>query len=205
MNSLTSSPVTDELSSGISVILDCPLAAPEPLLAASAENLSESNSTTSGGTADPESRIERQENVEESKSTNPLEKQDIQVSLVSSNVQPEVLISESKTPENPNVPCSQSVNSSEYIYHIKWIRFRTRSTPIITQNENGPCPLIAISNVLLLKSVISLPENTEVITGERLTRMLTDLLFSNPVQVSQSTLTIAYETKGFRSRSTFEL
>uniref|UniRef100_A0A0E9PD94 Ubiquitin carboxyl-terminal hydrolase n=1 Tax=Anguilla anguilla TaxID=7936 RepID=A0A0E9PD94_ANGAN len=25
-----------------------------------------------------------------------------------------------------------------------------RNTPIITQNENGPCPLLAIMNVLLL-------------------------------------------------------
>lgn len=197
MNSLTSSPVTDELSSGISVILDCPLAVPEPLLTASAENLSESNSTTSDGTADPESRIERQENVQESQSTNPLENQDIQVSLVPSNVQSEVLPSEQKPPEKPSAPSSQSVNYSEYIYHIKWIRFRTRSTPIITQNENGPCPLIAISNVLLLKNIITLPENTEVITGERLTRMLTDLLFSNPVQDLEAGQRLNYEKTVF--------
>ncbi|KAG8575847.1 hypothetical protein GDO81_009687 [Engystomops pustulosus] len=36
------------------------------------------------------------------------------------------------------------------VYHIKWIRWKEQSTPIVTQNENGPCPLLAIMNVLLL-------------------------------------------------------
>lgn len=36
------------------------------------------------------------------------------------------------------------------VYHIKWIQWKEEHTPIITQNENGPCPLLAILNVLLL-------------------------------------------------------
>lgn len=36
------------------------------------------------------------------------------------------------------------------VYHIKWIQWKDENTPIITQNENGPCPLLAILNVLLL-------------------------------------------------------
>lgn len=36
------------------------------------------------------------------------------------------------------------------VYHIKWIQWKGENTPIITQNENGPCPLLAILNVLLL-------------------------------------------------------
>lgn len=36
------------------------------------------------------------------------------------------------------------------VYHIKWIQWKQENTPIITQNENGPCPLLAILNVLLL-------------------------------------------------------
>ncbi|KAB0374804.1 hypothetical protein FD755_013296 [Muntiacus reevesi] len=36
------------------------------------------------------------------------------------------------------------------VYHIKWIQWKEENTPIITQNENGPCPLLAILNVLLL-------------------------------------------------------
>lgn len=40
--------------------------------------------------------------------------------------------------------------AGQSIYHIKWIKWREENTPIITQNENGPCPLLAIMNVLLL-------------------------------------------------------
>lgn len=36
------------------------------------------------------------------------------------------------------------------VYHIKWVRWKAENTPVITQNENGPCPLLAIMNVLLL-------------------------------------------------------
>nr|XP_033776574.1 ubiquitin carboxyl-terminal hydrolase MINDY-2 isoform X2 [Geotrypetes seraphini] len=36
------------------------------------------------------------------------------------------------------------------VYHIKWIQWKEENTPIVTQNENGPCPLLAIMNVLLL-------------------------------------------------------
>lgn len=36
------------------------------------------------------------------------------------------------------------------VYHIKWMGWKEQSTPIVTQNENGPCPLLAIMNVLLL-------------------------------------------------------
>lgn len=36
------------------------------------------------------------------------------------------------------------------MYHIKWIQWKEENTPIITQNENGPCPLLAILSVLLL-------------------------------------------------------
>lgn len=42
----------------------------------------------------------------------------------------------------------QEVSST---YYVKWITFNKNRVPIITQNENGPCPLLAITNVLLLK------------------------------------------------------
>lgn len=46
--------------------------------------------------------------------------------------------------------CAKDRAAGQSIYHIKWIKWREESTPIITQNENGPCPLLAIMNVLLL-------------------------------------------------------
>ncbi|KAJ0672224.1 putative MINDY deubiquitinase [Helianthus annuus] len=38
----------------------------------------------------------------------------------------------------------------ETMYYTKPIRFFGNITPIILQNENGPCPLLAICNVLKL-------------------------------------------------------
>ncbi|XP_051896479.1 ubiquitin carboxyl-terminal hydrolase MINDY-2 isoform X2 [Pristis pectinata] len=58
------------------------------------------------------------------------------------------------------------------VYHIKWIKWKTENTPIITQNENGPCPLLAIMNVLLLAWKIKLPPMIEIITAEQLMEYL---------------------------------
>lgn len=45
------------------------------------------------------------------------------------------------------------------VYKLKRIDFFGRSVPIALQNENGPCPLLAIANVLLLRKQIQLPEH----------------------------------------------
>ena len=42
-------------------------------------------------------------------------------------------------------------------YNVKYITYLGRRTPIVLQDENGPCPLIAIANVLLLRGQVSLP------------------------------------------------
>ena len=47
------------------------------------------------------------------------------------------------------------------LYYVKWIRFRDRDCPVITQNENGPCPLIAIMNVLLLRNLVKFSRSVE--------------------------------------------
>ena len=36
-------------------------------------------------------------------------------------------------------------------YFVKWITWKEKKTPIITQSENGPCPLLAIMNTLFLR------------------------------------------------------
>ena len=46
------------------------------------------------------------------------------------------------------------------VYKLKRIDFFGRKVPIALQNENGPCPLLAIANILLLKKQIELPEHT---------------------------------------------
>lgn len=37
------------------------------------------------------------------------------------------------------------------IYLIKWIDFNHERLPILLQNVNGPCPLLAIVNILLIR------------------------------------------------------
>ncbi|XP_044139228.1 ubiquitin carboxyl-terminal hydrolase MINDY-2 isoform X1 [Bufo gargarizans] len=72
------------------------------------------------------------------------------------------------------------------VYHIKWIRWKEQSTPIVTQNENGPCPLLAIMNVLLLAWKVKLPPMMEIITVEQLMEYLGDyILEAKPKEISE--------------------
>lgn len=41
-------------------------------------------------------------------------------------------------------------------YLVKWITWKEKKTPIITQSENGPCPLLAIMNTLFLRWKVAL-------------------------------------------------
>ncbi len=50
-------------------------------------------------------------------------------------------------------------DKSSPVYKLKRIDFFGRKVPIALQNENGPCPLLAIANILLLKKQIELPEH----------------------------------------------
>ena len=66
------------------------------------------------------------------------------------------------------LPQSQEVDVSKQIYHVKWIGWHDTRCPIIMQNVNGPCPLISITNVLLLRGKMSLDEGVEVVSSESL-------------------------------------
>ncbi|NWQ70688.1 MINY1 hydrolase, partial [Neopipo cinnamomea] len=49
--------------------------------------------------------------------------------------------------EPPRAPPARGAE----FYCVKWIRWKGQRTPVITQSENGPCPLLAILNTLLLR------------------------------------------------------
>jgi len=72
------------------------------------------------------------------------------------------------------------------IYHLKWIMWHEKKTPIVTQNENGPCPLIAISNILLLRGKIILPSVMEIITAKELMDYIGDMILQNVPKVSST-------------------
>ncbi|XP_069132190.1 ubiquitin carboxyl-terminal hydrolase MINDY-1-like [Argopecten irradians] len=74
---------------------------------------------------------------------------------------------------------SASPTSDGNVYHVKWIAYKNKEIPTITQNENGPCPLIAVMNVLLLKGQVHLPPNTEVITPDQLMTYIGNCILEN--------------------------
>ena len=70
-------------------------------------------------------------------------------------------------------------DSDESVYHIKWVTFKNQKVPIITQNENGPCPLLAIMNVLLLKKKVTLTQSVEFITANQVMAHLGNCILEN--------------------------
>ncbi|KAM4724911.1 ubiquitin carboxyl-terminal hydrolase MINDY-1 [Anableps anableps] len=63
-------------------------------------------------------------------------------------------------------------------YLVKWITWKEKKTPIVTQSENGPCPLLAIMNTLFLRWKAKLPAQTEVVTTEELMDHLGECVLS---------------------------
>ncbi|EGG14548.1 DUF544 family protein [Cavenderia fasciculata] len=53
-------------------------------------------------------------------------------------------------------------------YRVKRITYRGREVKIVLQNENGPCPLISIGNVLLLQEKIVIDSDSNLISLKRL-------------------------------------
>ena len=69
------------------------------------------------------------------------------------------------------------------IYQLKWVKFGGRNVPIVTQNENGPCPLLAISNCLTLKQLLKLQPGTDFITAEQLMQHVCECLLESTPKV----------------------
>ncbi|XP_029977199.1 ubiquitin carboxyl-terminal hydrolase MINDY-1 isoform X3 [Salarias fasciatus] len=63
-------------------------------------------------------------------------------------------------------------------YLVKWITWKDKKTPVITQSQNGPCPLLAIMNTLFLRWKANLPAQTEVVTTEDLMAHLGECVLS---------------------------
>ncbi|NXW54366.1 MINY1 hydrolase, partial [Eurystomus gularis] len=87
-------------------------------------------------------------------------------------------------------PQSPSRGAEADFYCVKWITWKGERTPVITQSENGPCPLLAIMNILFLHfSVllqVKLPPQKEVITAEELMAHLGDcILATQPREPSE--------------------
>lgn len=61
-------------------------------------------------------------------------------------------------------------------YQVKWINFHETLYAVVTQNENGPCPLLAVINVLLLRGQVSLPKGVKVVSEKDLLELVGDCI-----------------------------
>ncbi|KAJ0802498.1 putative MINDY deubiquitinase [Helianthus annuus] len=67
----------------------------------------------------------------------------------------------------------------ELMHKTKIIQFFGRDTPIILQNDNGPCPLLAICNVLLLRNNLSLSSDVAEVSQEKLLSLVAERLIDS--------------------------
>jgi hypothetical protein len=81
---------------------------------------------------------------------------------------------------------SSHVNEEIAQWAVKRITFMDRENiPILCQNNNGPCPLLAIANILSLRNMISLPPRSrEVVDLRTLTSLVAEQLLSMPASIS---------------------
>ncbi|XP_062234132.1 uncharacterized protein LOC133931289 isoform X2 [Phragmites australis] len=68
---------------------------------------------------------------------------------------------------------------SEVMHRTRAVDFLGRRTPIVYQNDNGPCPLLAICNVLLLKNVISLNPDAGEVSQQKLLSLVAERLIDS--------------------------
>ncbi|XP_047322203.1 ubiquitin carboxyl-terminal hydrolase MINDY-1-like [Impatiens glandulifera] len=78
----------------------------------------------------------------------------------------------------------RDVFPKEMMYRTKVIKFLGRTTPIILQNENGPCPLLAICNVLLLKNNLTLSPDVAEVSQEKLLSLVAERLIDSNSNVN---------------------
>jgi hypothetical protein len=81
-------------------------------------------------------------------------------------------------------------------YKIKWISItETEKVAIITQNQNGPCPLVAIINCLSISKRIKFTENLTHVTGKKLIDELADVIVASKPNMSAQLAEFEYELK----------
>lgn len=69
--------------------------------------------------------------------------------------------------------------TDDVAYKTKVVQFLGRSTPIVLQNENGPCPLLAICNALLLRNSINLSLDAPEVPLQKLLSLVAEKLIDS--------------------------
>ncbi|KEG04248.1 conserved protein, unknown function [Plasmodium vinckei vinckei] len=80
-----------------------------------------------------------------------------------------------------------------YFYTVKWITFINRKVPILLQNQNGPCPLLCIANILLLRNQLHIDKKIKKISQKVLEdKIISILLESNKKNVINNSASCNY-------------
>ncbi|KAL8216665.1 hypothetical protein R6Q57_023502 [Mikania cordata] len=77
-----------------------------------------------------------------------------------------------------------SSETKEMLHKTKLIQFLGRNTPIVLQNDNGPCPLLAICNVLLLRNNLNLSSDVAEVSQEKLLSLVAERLIDSNSNVN---------------------
>ncbi|KAM6037885.1 ubiquitin carboxyl-terminal hydrolase MINDY-1 isoform 2-T2 [Theristicus caerulescens] len=96
-------------------------------------------------------------------------------------------------PAEPPRARTPSREAEADFYCVKWITWKGERTPIIMQSENGPCPLLAVMNILFLQWKVKLPPQKEVITAEELMAHLGDCILSTQPQEPSEGLQLNFQ------------
>ncbi len=87
----------------------------------------------------------------------------------------------------------ESTPPGDMLHHIKNIQFKDKNVGIVTQNENGPCPLVAIINVLLLRRQITLPTHLEIVSAAKLMEYIGDAMLESVPKNLSGEVRLNYE------------
>ncbi|VDK79171.1 unnamed protein product [Litomosoides sigmodontis] len=78
--------------------------------------------------------------------------------------------------ENGSEADEQAVENESCVYYIKWMDIEGVKYAVVMQNENGPCPLLAVINVLLLRGQITLPCGSTEVSEKKLLQFVADCI-----------------------------
>ena len=141
-------------------------------------------------------------NADQPSAPDPVEEAILATSLLKIDCPPVIPVNvEISSPAPTQLPLSSTSPSSrvdntppgDMLHHIKNIQFKDKKVGIVTQNENGPCPLVAIVNVLLLRRQITLPAHAEIVSAAKLMEYIGDAMLESVPKNLSSEVRLNYE------------
>ncbi|XP_050228329.1 uncharacterized protein LOC126677647 isoform X2 [Mercurialis annua] len=86
-------------------------------------------------------------------------------------------------PATENDKAKEKEDETEF-HKTKTIQFLGRTTPVVLQNDNGPCPLLAICNILLLRNNLNLSPDIAEVSQEKLLSLVAERLIDSNSNVN---------------------